>query len=66
MRRSSSYGKLISYCEEYLCTVYGILVLDGNEAVASYQGGAGVWGIRNPLVVLPSQALYFNPRCAYA
>ena len=41
MRRSSSYGKLISYCEEYLCTTYGILVLDENIPVASWVGGGG-------------------------
>ena len=44
MRRSSSYGKLISYCEEYLCTTYRIFVLDENEPVASYQGWVGWWG----------------------
>ena len=44
MRKSSSYGKLISYCKEYLCTTYGILLLDENEPVASYQGGVGWWG----------------------
>ena len=43
MRKSSSYGKLISYCAEYLCTTYGILVLDENKPVASYQGGMGGW-----------------------
>ena len=43
------------------------MVLDGNEPMESYQGGVG-WGagvIGKTPVVLPFQALYINPRCAY-